>query len=679
MTQETKSYTGLTGSFTVNYTYHLSGGLRTMSDPHDASRKIVYEHDRVGRVIGADMETQSNAVPWVHDVKFRAWGDLKELKFNLSNNVQNLLRFDYDQSLKLSTYEKQANSQVVQNLTFRRYADGNLKFVEGSVPWIDRSYHFDHVSRLTKGYSGKDAHDGDPNVAGVPYKQDYTYNAFSEITGITGKIWGANVPSYLKSYGNSTGRDQDTDYDSSGNIIADRIQNSPELNRTLKYDAAGRQVETFDPAVHSCCEDDNTLYTHYDGNGWKVKSELVTGTNAAVTTYEIRSTVLQGEKIGELHPYAEHPQKMFIAPVLGGKLTFTNIVNYLETTLYAREEPEGFEYDTRGAIVADEFEVPGGPNSYPNLPDPSQYSRCIWEGLPMPCDQVGKMLNSRGYLTLRRASSAATKARSRSDSNALASTQEALHSDTTKATEKPKDDADTGSSVNPNSVPSAEGAHDPDVDLENNEVTVRMGGPSDVTAEISIWSTAIIPRDVTGLIKGAITGAKGYLRANKDCAEFLNKVVRNLNISDLNRWAPDTDSNGRLVYNIMDISQLLDLASQATVVDTGKSGVRTEGLVTTTNEVSAIPGKIFVNNPFGTLSREAKIFAVIHESFHQLEGATDWEISTAAQLVDNEKEIKYFANTAKGQEEASKEFNRRVTRNCKGMTMPSAGTTTLRF
>ena len=47
------------------------------------------------------------------------------------------------------------------------------------------------------------------------------------------------------------------------------------IYRTVKYDAAGRTAETYDPLVHTCCENNHTYTDTYDANGWRTKEYVL--------------------------------------------------------------------------------------------------------------------------------------------------------------------------------------------------------------------------------------------------------------------------------------------------------------------------------------------------------------------------------------------------------------------
>ena len=189
--------------------------------------------------------------------------------------------------------------------------------------------------------------------------------------------------------------------------------------------------------------------------------------------------------------------------------------------------------------------------------------------------------------------------------------------------------------------------------------------------------------DVSSIVRRAISNAKFYLKNTPGCANFLQKVIENLNVVNvrglLTLSSDHTDANGGITARYVKPSELLDLLDSAKIIETGKSGVQVEGSVEYINALGARPGEILVNAAFSNQKREDQTFAIIHESFHQLEGGSDEEIARAAQLAAGvkPKDLKVF----KGSEEerrkaASMTFNEIVfapTR-CVGLSVPT-GTT----
>ncbi|HLL99814.1 MAG TPA: hypothetical protein VK400_02060 [Pyrinomonadaceae bacterium] len=273
---------------------------------------------------------------------------------------------------------------------------------------------------------------------------------------------------YEKTYGASTGRDALTGYDAAGNITQDRIRTYPSvLNRTLTYDAAGRQVQTFDPKLHSF-ELDTTVTNTYDGDGRRVKNERVGA--APGTTFEIRSTVLGGETVGTKSSLGTQ-HRTFSAPTHDGKI----IHGYQQgaVKLYQWTSPEGLreyggemqgiEFDPRGADAGmddpyNNFTV--GSTSYPNYSDASNYSRCSEMGAPLPCQKLGSIVERNVYQMvtagLLPTDSAKSSGNKSSGATAHASRHNSAAAQATTATDKPQEDSQRGSTAAPASLPCSE-------------------------------------------------------------------------------------------------------------------------------------------------------------------------------------------------------------------------------
>jgi YD repeat-containing protein len=306
------------------------------------------------------------------------------------------------------------------------------------------------------------------------------------VTAVTAKVWGTSV-NVGTSYAVSTGRiTNNTTYDAAGNVVAHTVQTSPTvINQTMTYDAAGRQVETYDPLRHTCCENNHTYDNTYDGNGWLAKEVDVnappSGPSSTVTIYKIRSTVLGGELVGEYNPYTDYPQKKFIVPVVGGKLTYTNIVNYSENVVFSRTSPEGLlgyegdspvsNYDPRGADVGiDDPGSTGGfvDGSYPRGNDPAAWDRCAEGGVPTSCDKQAKF-DKRGDELIARIREEEKEKRIATEpaphGSSPGSDPQKIHEEKhessgahqTTSTDKPEDDPETSGAVSSASDPCVDG------------------------------------------------------------------------------------------------------------------------------------------------------------------------------------------------------------------------------
>ena len=480
LTAETKTITELANSYTINYTYTLGGGLKSVGDPLTANQQVNFSFDKTGRTLGAEETLNGAAVQAVSDTKFRAWGAIKELKYNNqpANNNPGHVNFTYDNALQISQYQAGDTYQAYETVSFDRFADGKLKSAyDDSTSWRYRAYSYDYTGRLTKGLSGAEANPSDTSVFETPYLTNMSYNSFGESTA-TGKNWGRNMTTIPYSIGATSGRLSTSGYDAAGNVTQDRIRQyvaptRPQLDRTLTYDAANRMIQTFDPKLHSW-ENDNTVYNRYDGNGWRVKNQKVSVHTSGTDTdtyYEIRSTVLGGETVGRLRLYQNNPQKRFIVPVSGRKLVDDNLLGKaLEWSA-----PEGIKdynlenpamLDPRGADVG--FENPynqqggdGGAN-YPSFGDPTNAARCSWEGSMIPCGMADRFADT----MTRAAEGAARKQQAAADAKHGGTTaHESMHDTTTARatgnTQKPTNTIETGSLVLESSVPNSDGESKP--------------------------------------------------------------------------------------------------------------------------------------------------------------------------------------------------------------------------
>ena len=233
----------------------------------------------------------------------------------------------------------------------------------------------------------------------TPYRNNISYNAFSETTNINGKHWPQTITPYAPSINATTGRIGTSSYDAAGNTTAERISSIPTvINRTMTYDAAGRTVYIYDPLVHTCCENNHTYDISYDGNGWKVKDVNVStppsGPSYTETKHEIRSTVLGGETVGERKTFSSTSgvEARFITPINGVELGAK--VESAAPEGIRTYGADGAEMDTRGSDVGTEnpYNSGDGGGNYPATGgDPTNYSRCAEGGVPMPCDPQSRI------------------------------------------------------------------------------------------------------------------------------------------------------------------------------------------------------------------------------------------------------------------------------------------------
>jgi hypothetical protein len=404
VTFETHNIVALNNSYTINYTYNLSGGVASVSDPQQAARKIEYSFDKVGRTAGASITLNGSTIASESNAKYRAWGGLKEYESQLNATGTSHMSYSYDAAQRVSGYQA---DQV--SMYYYRYADGKVKKTTNGQSDLlskqfDRIFRYHNVGRLWQGKSGKAAN-GDPGLGDydTPYSQTIGYNSFSEETSVGGSHWNHSVHNYEPPINALTGRASTSTYDVAGNVRLERIYSNPtEVFRTYTWDAAGRQVETVDPPAPNSGSGTVYYYSAYDGDGRRVENRKVNGQDS-FSTFELRSTVLGGEVIGTVvrdnnHPTVPQPHE-FSAPGIDGTLKWkTGLPD--EMAAFEWTAPEGLiskgePLDPRGADV--EWQDPyhgaesGAGSSYPEFPDASNPASCVNRDQPFSCTLEQKM------------------------------------------------------------------------------------------------------------------------------------------------------------------------------------------------------------------------------------------------------------------------------------------------
>jgi YD repeat-containing protein len=469
LTSETKDFADLSTNYTISYGYNF-GALASVSNPFASGATANFSSNKVGKVTGASEYYNSTTSQYVSDTKYRAWGALKEYKytnpFNLSGGTtpqSGEVHLDYDSRLLVSSYDTSDNRGAIDGMEFERYKDGKLKSAEEDAgrPWLDRTYSYDAVGRLSEALTGKDVHGGDPLVADGPYKQNNTYNGFSEITHVSGKYWGTTTPSVSRTYTDS--RDSTHTYDAAGNVTTEKIRTNPTaLYRTYTYDAAGRVIQVFTPQINTNTPA-VTNTSAYDGNGSAAKTSS-SSTPLSTVSYYIPSTLSQGSATISTTNSVE--TKVFLVSINNAALTH---VIGADGMIFGWSGPEGLrsyfgstqtsEMDPRGADMG--LDAPG--TSLAGGSASSNYSMCSWEGLGMPCEMSSKLKELSGYQhsfitpPLQPAAGA--------DGHGAAPTEhESLHdtatSNETGNTDKPNDSSGDSQEVKPSSVPNPSGNTD---------------------------------------------------------------------------------------------------------------------------------------------------------------------------------------------------------------------------
>jgi YD repeat-containing protein len=336
MRSETRQFNGVTGNYALNYDYNLAGELKTITDPTGAT--INYGYDALGRVANVSGSAYGGVTQYASAFAYRAWGAIKG--FTYGNNLT--ASMSYNARLKSTQFEvagrpPQYGSSSVMKTQYQYYDDGALKYADDLLDnRFDRAYNYDQLTRLKEDYSGSEASDfANQTSSGTttgPYRQSYSYDAWSNFTSRTGRFW-SKPTTFTASYSNGRNTNSLWQHDADGRVLRESM---------LKYtfDAAGRNVTTSSVLVNQFVGGEVTQTR--DGDGLEIKREE-TRQGATTTGYRLRSSVLGGQVVTELNATGQK-QKSYVylggerlAEQAGGSVTWkhTNPLTGSEGSSYA--------------------------------------------------------------------------------------------------------------------------------------------------------------------------------------------------------------------------------------------------------------------------------------------------------------------------------------------------------
>ena len=317
MTSETRTITGV-GNYTIGYDYNLAGQMKSITDP--AGAVVNYSFDSAGRPSSVTGSSFGGVTTYASGPQYRAWGALKSLTYGNNRTMS-------------AAYNSRLQTASISGVTFKTYqyfADGSLRYSQDLVDdRFDRSYTYDHTSRVSQALSGPEARGESPSD-NRPYNQSFAYDAFNHLTSQVGQHWSSTSSSSNSSFVNN--RRVGSDYDADGNVLSG---DSP----TYIYNAAGQRAVVQ-------WGSDNTVQ-EFDGNGLRSKTTETTFTNGQPSTevrYEVRSTVLGGQVVTELNA-SGGKQRTF---VYAGKqvLAWQRIMSGVERVTWEHRDPSNASFRT---------------------------------------------------------------------------------------------------------------------------------------------------------------------------------------------------------------------------------------------------------------------------------------------------------------------------------------------
>jgi YD repeat-containing protein len=301
LTQETKQFAGLPGSYWLTYQYNLAGQLKSITDYNNS--QVSYNYDTAGRVTAVNGSGFGNVTQFASGITYRASGALKAITYGNGIQVQmsynsRMLPTRYDVT-GLQYYYGQPTAAAGSAYSY--YPDGRVSYAQDIREAIfDRAYQYDHVGRIQEAMSGAQARGG--TAADGPYRQSYGYDVSDNITTRNNRLWSQWLGTDSSTYTNN--RRQGWDYDAAGNITRDTYEHT--------YDAAGGRVksrkEWFDTAGSAWEYHIITIEQSSDGDGRPVRRietrhlEDSNGSNQdeVTPTYYLRSSVMDGAVVKEV-------------------------------------------------------------------------------------------------------------------------------------------------------------------------------------------------------------------------------------------------------------------------------------------------------------------------------------------------------------------------------------------
>ena len=296
LTAETRDFTDdlpnapITGSkFKLEYTYTLSGGLRSYTDAY--GKTINYANDRTGRITAVTGASIVGNYDYADNPHYRAWGALTHLDYG---NGTEMNVGGFNNKLQATTFEVKKGTTSMINKSYDFYADGSLKNeTDNNNAKFDRLYKYDHRSRMTDARSGAEARGSTDAAVNIPFGNAFQYDAFDHQTQLVTKHF-TRSDTINPSYQNN--REQYGTYDLDGRMEVDGWMQQ----KMYKYNAAGQLgYSIYQSCGEPCTTDEETL--KYDGDGLLVKvqtSHTVNEDDPIIeSTYKIRSSAMGGEEI----------------------------------------------------------------------------------------------------------------------------------------------------------------------------------------------------------------------------------------------------------------------------------------------------------------------------------------------------------------------------------------------
>ncbi len=402
LTHETRQFS--VGTFGISYTYNLAGQVTGVTDPFGAS--FSYTRDVQGQLKAVTGSPFAGTTTYITDVLYRAWGAPKSVSYAGSNST-----IAFNARLKPTEFRlTNSTGGSIMRENYSYHADArvaaltDLDDTAGSNPpvslrFLSRAFIYDQLGRVTNGYGTGNAGQG------VPFSQDYSYDAFGNMTMRAGRYYNYNFSGPITDTATYiSNRRTGWSYNSDGEVTSTPLT-STDQPRTMTYDAAGRMVTSVETGAFN-----TTTYTaSYDGDGEVAYESSTISPGTSESSYLVRSSVLEGEVLTRLDQFGN--KKVTHVPADGLLFATQNAGTSGPFVLLTKRNPFGTSettkavYDPLGNYVP--FQAHGSPQPPPGsfssasmrglaASQANPYSSavgCMIDGLPTTCNRVQQAIN----------------------------------------------------------------------------------------------------------------------------------------------------------------------------------------------------------------------------------------------------------------------------------------------
>lgn len=249
------------GGYVLAYTYHLNGGIKSMTDPF--GNVVNYSSDRIGRINAVGNSGSSTA--YVSTVSHRAFGAVKSMSLGATNPIS--VSLAYDSRLRPTSYgaSSAGTTGPIQEAEYTYQNDDALGTIDNHAgASFSQANSYDFAGRLVSN-------------EGEAYTQHISYDAFNNMTSRETQTYSLDPVDSFSTYSNNrkvsgTGSNG---YDAAGRVTGTYGPGPDVSTLTWKFDAAGRKTrwEEYGPYNSFTMKGGETVF---DGDGRAAKSSDIT-------------------------------------------------------------------------------------------------------------------------------------------------------------------------------------------------------------------------------------------------------------------------------------------------------------------------------------------------------------------------------------------------------------------